>query len=188
MSKSFRKYCWALRTFLRKPWFGYIGMMTYMGKPSLLHQTKNIYISNKVRIQPGARLETHGDGLIHIEENVSIGQNLHCSAANNLMIGKGTTISGNVLITDMDHEYQKIDVPIMEQDIIKNETIIGENCFIGFGAAILAGTKLGKQCIVGTNAVVRGEFPDYSVIVGAPARIVKKYNIDTKRWEKVDNK
>ena len=49
----------------------------------------------------------------------------------------------------------------------------------------MAGTKLGKQCVVGANSVVRGEFPDYCVIVGAPARVVKKYNPDTKIWEAV---
>ena len=52
------------------------------------------------------------------------------------------------------------------------------------GAAIMAGTVLGKQCVVGANAVVRGTFPDFCVIVGAPARIVKKYNPDTQKWEK----
>lgn len=65
------------------------------------------------------------------------------------------------------------------------ETKIGENCFIGIGVAIQAGTILGKQCVVGSNSVVRGEFPDYCVIVGAPARIVKKYNFETQRWEKI---
>lgn len=63
-------------------------------------------------------------------------------------------------------------------------TEIGENCFIGYGAAIQAGTVLGRQCIVGANSVVRGEFPDYCVIVGAPARIVKRYNPVSGEWEK----
>lgn len=69
--------------------------------------------------------------------------------------------------------------------MITKRTEIGENCFIGFGAAIQAGTVLGKQCIVGTNAVVRGEFPDYSVIVGAPAKVVKQYNKETGEWERI---
>ena len=75
----------------------------------------------------------------------------------------------------------------MDQERIVKTTRIGENCFIGFGACIQAGTILGKQCIVGANAVVRGSFPDYSVVVGAPARIVKQYDPITKRWEKVKN-
>lgn len=73
----------------------------------------------------------------------------------------------------------------MNQGYILRETSIGEGCFIGYGAAIQAGSVLGRHCIVGTNSVVRGVFPDYSVIVGAPAKIVKKYNIDRKIWERV---
>jgi acetyltransferase-like isoleucine patch superfamily enzyme len=64
----------------------------------------------------------------------------------------------------------------------KNMT--GKNCFIGYGSVIQAGTILGKQCIVGANSVVRGIFPDYSVIVGAPARIVKRYDTKSKEWKK----
>ena len=53
------------------------------------------------------------------------------------------------------------------------------------GACIQAGTVLGKQCVVGANAVVRGTYPDYCVIVGVPARVIKKYNPETGKWEKV---
>lgn len=52
-------------------------------------------------------------------------------------------------------------------------------------AKILAGTVLGKQCIVGSSLVVMGEFPDYSVIVRSPARVVKRYNAQNKCWESV---
>ena len=62
---------------------------------------------------------------------------------------------------------------------------IGENCFIGMGAAIMPGTVLGKQCVVGANSVVKGTFPDCCVIVGSPAKIVKKYNQQTQIWEKI---
>ena len=49
---------------------------------------------------------------------------------------------------------------------------------------IQSGTILGKQCIVGANSVVRGQFPDYCVIAGNPAKIIKKYNFNTRKWEK----
>lgn len=73
----------------------------------------------------------------------------------------------------------------MEQGHILKETSIGEGTFIGYGAAIQAGTILGRHCVVGTNSVVRGIFPDYSVIVGSPAKIVKKYDLDRKEWVRV---
>lgn len=93
-------------------------------------------------VQPGAR--------IVIKDNVSIGQNLHIVCyQGELIIGSGCTISGNVFISNVDHHYTLPSVPVMDQPLEYKETIIGQNCFIGYGALILPGTKLGKQCIVG---------------------------------------
>ena len=132
-------------------------------------------------------MEVHGSGQISIQDNVSIGQNFHITSKDlNLIIGKDTTISGNVFITNIDHEYQEIDKHIMNQKYIVSETIIGENCFIGFGVGIQAGTILGKQCVVGANSVVKGVFPDYCVIAGVPAKIIKRYNSISQVWEKHD--
>lgn len=180
------KYVWAIRAVIYKLFFGKIGKMSYIGKPIYIHNPRGIYINKKVRIYPGLRAETHNNGKILIEDDVSIGQNFHITTSkSNLIIGKSTTISGNVFVTNIDHDYKEIDKHILKQDFIEKETKIGENCFIGYGAAIQAGTILGKQCIVGAHSVVRGKFPDYSVIVGVPAKIIKKYNRQTKVWETV---
>lgn len=182
----YKKLFWAMRSILLKPFFKKYGKNGYMGRPIVLSGMKGISIGNRVRIYPGLRMEVLGEGKIKIEDDVSIGQNFHCTSAGNLIIGKNTTISGNTFVTNIDHEYKTIRQHIMNQPMSVKDTIIGENCFIGYGVAIQAGTKLGKQCIVGTNAVVRGEFPDYCVIVGVPARIVKQYNFTTKKWERVN--
>ena len=73
----------------------------------------------------------------------------------------------------------------MNQSLVSESTSIGRNSFIGYGSVIQAGTVLGKHCVVGANSVVRGHFPDYSVIVGSPARVIKRYNDETKTWLKV---
>ncbi|MDM0906260.1 acyltransferase [Clostridium perfringens] len=123
---------------------------------------------------------------IKIGENVSIGQNFHVvSYDDNLTIGNNVTISANVFISNCEHGYMEIGKHILEQPLLKKHTKIGDNCFIGYGAVILSGSILGKQCIIGANSVVRGVFPDYCVIVGNPARIVKKYNVEHQCWEKV---
>ena len=180
------KYIWAIRAIYYKLRFKSIGKMSYVGKPLFLLGTKRIMLGNKVRIYPGARMEVHGNkGGITIEDNVSIGQNLHITSKDlDLVIGKNTTILGNVFITNIDHDYKQIDKHILDQEYLVKETIIGENCFIGYGAGIQAGTVLGNQCIVGANAVVRGNYPDYCVIAGVPARIIKQYNAKTMQWKK----
>ncbi len=180
------KLLWAVRGLAYKILLGRFGNMSYLGKPLSMRGKQNIHIGDRVRIYPGARMEAIGSGCIVIERNTAIAQNVHVTCdKEELVIGSNTTVSGNVFITNIDHNYKEVGKHIMKQKRIVKTTRIGENCFIGYGAAIQAGTILGKQCIVGTNAVVRGTFPDYCVIVGVPARAVKKYNPKTKEWERI---
>jgi acetyltransferase-like isoleucine patch superfamily enzyme len=179
------KIKWLLTTLFVRLKVKKIGLLSYVGRPLFILGGRRIIIGNKVRIFPGSRLETHNSGQIVIEDDISIGQNLHLTSANeSINIGRGTTISGNVFITNLDHDYQQIGLHILKQKYIVKTTRIGENCFIGYGAVIQAGTILGKQCIIGSNSVVRGVFPDYCVIVGAPARIIKRYNEKSQQWQK----
>ena len=183
------KLLWAIRAVLYKPFFGKFELPSYLGKPIYIGGFKRIFIGKKVRIFPGARIEAIGkDASITFEDNISVVQNLHITSGTHLVIGKNTTIAENVFITSIGHNYKMINTHIMEQPNEIQETQMGENCFIGYGAVIQAGTILGKQCIVGANAVVHGHFPDYSVIVGVPARIVKRYDIQSQTWQKTDNK
>lgn len=181
------KLFWGLRAILYAPFFGAMGMPSYLGKPIFLKGIKNVCIGKKVRIFPHLRMETQDGGTIHIQDDVVISQNVHITSAGHLEIGKSVLILANVFITNIDHGYQEIDKHVLNQKSIVKDTKIGDFCFIGMGAAIMAGTTLGKQCVVGANSVVSGTFPDYCVIVGAPARIVKKYNVETQRWEKINN-
>lgn len=182
------KIKWLLTTLLVRLQVKKVGLLSYVGSPLFIFGGKRIIIGNKVRIFPGGRFETHNGGSILIKDDVSVGQNFHLISSNEpLEIGTHTTISGNVFITNMDHNYQEIGVHILNQEYNFKTTSIGENCFIGYGAVIQAGTVLGKQCIVGSNSVVRGVFPACCVIIGAPARIVKRYNEISRQWQKTNS-
>lgn len=185
------KIFWILRGLVYKPFFGKFAFPSYIGKPIFIGNFKRIFIGKRVRIFPGARIEViDKNSSIVFEDNISIGQNLHIisGGGQELKIGRDTTFSANVFVTNIDHQYDEINKHILEQPLVSAKTQIGENCFIGYGAVIQAGTILGKQCIVGANAVVRGHFPDYCVIVGIPAKIVKRYDEKTKIWEKTNSK
>ncbi len=179
---NLQKCIWVMRAFVYKIVFRKVGFPSYIGKPIYIRNGKNIILGNKVRIYPGMRAEiVDKNSYLAIGNNVSIGQNFHVvSYGEKLEIGDNTTISGNVLITNCDHSYSNIGIHILQQPLKRNTTRIGEGCFIGYGAVIQAGTILGKQCIIGANSVVRGNFPDYAVIVGSPARIIKIYAPESK--------
>jgi acetyltransferase-like isoleucine patch superfamily enzyme len=166
--------------------FRSIGSRSMVKNPLYLANVHRISVGSDVFIRDFARLEVVGEGEILIGEGVAIEQNCHITSAARVSIGKNTTVLFDVMITDIDHEYRVLDVPIAKQTLIVHSTCIGENCFIGSGARIQAGSILGKQCIVGANAVVRGEFPDYCVIAGVPAKIIKRYNSKSGQWEKTN--
>jgi len=182
------KLFWVLRALFYKPIFRKFSFPSYIGKPIFLLDRNKISIGKRVRIYPMSRMEVHGkDSEIIIEDNVGIGQNFHIISGGRLVIGTGTTIAPNVFINNMDNDYHEIGIPILAQKTIVKETRIGKNCFIGYGAAIQAGTILGEQCIIGAGSVVKGIFPDFCVIVGNPARIIKRYDSNSNYW-KITNK
>ncbi|WFC28750.1 acyltransferase [Proteus mirabilis] len=169
----FYKFFWSIRAILFKPFFGNIGLYSYLGKPIFLLGIKKVFLGRRVRIFPHSRIEVHGNGKLIIEDNISIGQSFHIICSSNIIISEGTLISANVFITDTDHTYENISLPIHEQKTNISTTYIGKNCFIGYGVVIQAGTKLGNNCIVGANSTIKGSFPDNSIIVGSPGRIIK---------------
>lgn len=180
----FYKLAWAIRALLYKPFFGQFGLPSYIGRPIFMMNIDKVRLGKRVRIFPGLRVEVHKDGQLTIHDNVTIGQNFHITCMNSLHIRSGTIISGYVMITDIDHAYMDVKQSVIDQPYIGLKTDIGENCFIGMGARIQAGTVLGKGCVVGANSVVRGTFPDHCVIVGAPGRIVKRYDPESGQWQR----
>ncbi|MCS6209209.1 acyltransferase [Shewanella baltica] len=179
------KLFWMFRAVIYKFFMKEFGFLSYIGPPCYVSGLRLWRFGCRVRIYPQARIESLG-GVIRIGDNVSIGQNLHIISKVSVDIGNKTTISANVFISDVDHEYVNINVHIMEQSLNSKKTVIGENCFIGYGCVILPGTILGKQCIVGANSVVKGVFPDYCVVAGSPARIIKRYDPIDALWKKTD--
>ncbi len=185
--KNYFFLIWIIRALMYKIIFGRIGFLSFIGKPTFLRGVKRIYLGKSVHIFPNIRLEVvNKNARIEFKDNVSIAQNVHITAGDELIINESTSILANVCITDIDHEYTDLDINIRRQDYKINKTEIGENCMIGMGAIILAGTCLGKQNIVAANSVVKGVFPDYCVIAGVPAKIIKKYNFHTKSWDKYE--
>jgi len=163
--------------------------------PPLFWTPEFITLGSGVLIWRGCRIEgidSEGDRQfqphIEIQDGVSLQQHCHIVAVGPLVIGAQTTISFNVMIMDVDHEYGALDENVMTQPLVHRRTSIGRNCFIGAGAKLQPGTELGDNCVVGSNAVVRGQYPAGCVLAGVPAKIVKRYNPARGRWQKVDSR
>ncbi|WP_405373425.1 DapH/DapD/GlmU-related protein [Pseudobutyrivibrio sp.] len=95
-------------------------------------------------------------------------------------------IASNVLICSENHGIDpESTTPYMSQPLISKPVSIGEGSWIGEMVCILPGVHIGKKCIIGAGSVVTKSIPDYSIAVGNPAKVIKKYNFKTHNWEKV---
>ena len=122
---------------------------------------------------------------IIFDEGSSAQQNLHLTCAERIYIGKNTALAANVTITDINHPYEDIHRPIEWQRIQVLPVHIGNGCKIYNNAVILPGTKIGDHCVVGANSVVSGSFDSFSVIAGAPARVVWRYDSGAGAWVRI---
>lgn len=181
-------------------WFRYSWRLHSLGKRSIIGTPifwtpEYLEVGDDVFIWPGSRFEgidfSTGEDALHprilLGDGVTFQQYCHVTAAQYVEIGARTSVLFGVMITDTDHRYDQVSISPGKQPLEVSPTIIGEDCFIGAGASIQAGTQLGRHCVVGTNAVVRGNFPDYSVLVGVPARIVKRYDFMLAKWRRTDS-
>ena len=111
---------------------------------------------------------------INIGDDVDMGQNCHITCANKISIGNGVSILPEVLITDIEHEYIP-DKSLRNTGLNVGSVEIGDFTVIGMGARILGhrNIKIGKNAVVGANAVVTRDVPDNAVVAGVPAQIVK---------------
>lgn len=91
----------------------------------------------------------------------------------------------NVVISGMNHSYEDVHVPPTMQKVTTSQIKISENVWIGANSVITSGVTIGRHSIIGAGSVVTKDIPEYCVAVGNPARLIKKYNQDTKVWEKI---
>ena len=120
-----------------------------------------------------------------IGNDVSFGRMNRIGCANKIIIGDHVLFAPHVHISDRDHNFQDISEPIRKQTIsTKDPVIIGDETWLGFNCQVMSGVTIGKHCVIAAGAIVVKDVPDYSVVGGNPARILKKYNPITKVWEK----
>lgn len=122
---------------------------------------------------------------IEIGDGVWFGTRNSFGCIDKIKIGNNVLFAGFVHITDHSHGYEDYDAPIMEQKLIsKGPVIIDDDCWLGFCCEILSGVHIGKHSIVAAHSVVTKDVPEYSIVAGNPARIIKQYNPQSKTWEK----
>jgi acetyltransferase-like isoleucine patch superfamily enzyme len=131
-----------------------------------------------------AKIDEHEPGLI-IGKGSVLGNYNHIAAVRKVVFGEYVLTSDRVYVSDNLHGYENVNVPIMHQPVkFKSEVYIGDGSWIGENVCII-GARIGRNCVIGANSVVTNDVPDYSVAVGSPAKVIRKFNIQTNKWEAV---
>jgi len=170
--------------------FGSLAYKATIEEPNKMEGVEYIQIDDYVFIQSYSWLlalkQEKRTPVIKLSSGVTIGRFSHIVAVQKVFIEENVLIADKVYISDNIHEYENIDMPIKNQPIkFKKEVIIGKNSWIGENVSII-GVSVGKHCVIGANSVVTHDIPDYSVAVGSPARVIKRYNFFNNKWENVE--
>lgn len=125
----------------------------------------------------------NGVGSVVIGDRTKIG--LSNTIIGPVTIGNDIRLAQNITISGLNHNYEDVNKAIHEQGVNTAQIVVEDETWIGANVVVLAGVKIGKHSIIAAGSVVTKNIPPYSVAVGNPARVLKKYNLETKIWEKV---
>jgi acetyltransferase-like isoleucine patch superfamily enzyme len=154
-------------------------------------RASRISIGNSVRIGDHTWLnvatdDPGGDPTVLIGDGCVVASGSILSARNRIELEAHVNVAQHVLIMDHSHGYENIEIPIVKQGVTHGGRIrIGEGSWIGHGAAIVCPRgelKIGRHCVVSANSVVMGSVPDYSVVFGMPATIIRQYDSKMDAW------
>lgn len=133
------------------------------------------FLSNLVGLYQRSIIFARAGAKVILEDDVRM-SGVTIYSRESIRIGKHTSIGGNVKI--FDHDFHPIDpqerLEHPNSGMKTKPVDIGENVFIGANVIILKGSKIGNNCVIGAGAVVSGTFEDNTVIVGNPAKVVRK--------------
>ncbi len=125
-----------------------------------------------VWIGDGTKIRCH-EGEVEIGQKTVMGQECTISAYQRVRIGEQCVIADRAMFIDFDHGVVEVERPIRLQGIYKRDVEVGSNVWIGYGACILRGVRVGDNAVVGTNSVVTKDVPANAVVGGVPARVLR---------------
>jgi acetyltransferase-like isoleucine patch superfamily enzyme len=115
--------------------------------------------------------------LISIGDGTSVSGNCVISAVERVVIGENVLMARNVYISDHAHRYADTDLPILAQGVEKVRAVhIKSGAWLGQNVVVCPGSTIGRGAVIGANSLVNQDVPDFSVAVGSPIRILKRFS------------
>jgi acetyltransferase-like isoleucine patch superfamily enzyme len=172
------------------PFFGRFGRRAVVLRPRGIEGIGNIRIGDDVYVADGGLLAavplTGADSCtLTLGAGCKLGANNQIYATRSIIFENDVLTAANVYVSDNAHGYEDTSVPILKQPIRQlAEVRIGAGSWLGHNVCV-QGASIGKGCVIGANAVVLQDIPDFCVAVGAPARVVRRVDPQSGRWARV---
>ncbi|NQV72974.1 acyltransferase [bacterium] len=167
-------------TYIRRSFWSHrlksLGTNARIGVGVNVWEPSNIRIGRDFTTLQNCTLAATGGGQLTIGDNVSLNSNVSIDAGENgvIRIGSGSGIAHNGVLRSSSHEYENPYLSFKDQGHRPGSIIVEEDCWVAANVTLLPGTILRRGCIVASGSVVGGEFPEFTVIAGFPARAVGK--------------
>lgn len=139
----------------------------------LVFHSENIRLGRNIYVGHQAILRGYHRNVMEIGDNTWIGPQAFIHSAGGITIGRNVGIGPGVKMISSYHEEEGTGVPILHSRLVFAAVTIGDDCDIGVGAIVLPGVRLGKGVQVGAGAVVTTNVPDYAVVAGVPAKVLR---------------
>lgn len=188
--KISRLYWLGKTQILYRPLFGAIGSRSIIFKPIALKNPQNVYIGSEVAIHSHGWLLTGSlpgkePPKLTIGDGTDIGNFNHITCVNQVSIGNKVLTADGVHISDNGHGFNDPGIPIMDQPVVsKGAVFIGDGTWLGENVSVLS-CRIGRNCVIGANAVVTRDVPDFCVAAGIPARVIKQFDPQSGTWRRV---
>ena len=113
------------------------------------------------------------EGTLTVGDKSVLGRGVSINCYLDIEIGAAALFADDIYVSDFDHKFDDLAVPIKDQGIAKSRVRIEPDVWIGTKVTVARGVVIGEGAVVGANAVVTHDLPPYSVSVGVPARVIK---------------
>jgi acetyltransferase-like isoleucine patch superfamily enzyme len=171
--------------------FGRVGSGTILGRGMTLRHPARIFLGDRVAIDDHCMVDAGGGeirvgddvivsrncvlqaktGPLTIGNRTDIGCNAVLSAISGIEIGESVLLAANVYIGGARYGTDRSDIPFMDQGSYSRGPVsIGSGSWLGAGATVLDGVRVGAMCVIGAGAVVTRDVPDGGAVAGIPAR------------------
>ncbi len=163
---------------------------TKRGKGALIRKSRSridVFPWNRFEIGEYSTIEdfttvNNGAGDVILGDRVRVG--IGSVLIGPVVMESGSGLGQNVFVSGFNHGYSDGEQNSSKQPLDLRPVVIGRESHIGANSVVVAGGKIGKRCQIGAGSVVTKDIDDYCVAVGKPAKVIKRYDLDRKKWIK----